>query len=360
MPSCKSNTYLDSLQVANSMPFRMLLRLRQLTSHVLLLQHVMQDLLEREDIEAIRQVVKDAAADSSTEMGRIIIAIRKQLEGFAVKASKKQNKTNNSILSVPQDEDSEIAGDDELDEQDQTHGDEDLNNFRSERKATGAQFGKEYNFKPYLNSLATGDGWEQKKQQSQCGSCSRSPPHDPWATSCGHLLCAECFDEAELTAAEHGRPNATCNGCGQIFAHARHLSLEEQSDMTDTGPQIRAKRQRNDKKREKIEQEDIAEEWLSLGGEGVLPSAKTIAIKAQLMNWFEEKDDAKPQKVIIYTQFLAMIRILAKVCQEEGWQTEQVCSLSDFQDLGRTFLAQRASRGLQRAIQTNFHSTMAR
>ncbi len=49
--------------------------------------------------------------------------------------------------------------------------------------------------------------------------------------------------------------------------------------------------------------EDIPENWLSLGGDELLPSAKTIAIKAQILNWIRENPTVK---IIIYTQFLAM------------------------------------------------------
>jgi SNF2 family DNA or RNA helicase len=319
----------------------MLLRLRQLTAHVLMLQNVMQDLLEREDIEAIRDVVKDAAADSSTRRGQTIIVIRKQLEAFAAK-EKKRTATKNTSNSFPEDDD-DLMEDNDLDEH-QALSDEDGNNRRAGRKLTGAQFGKDYNFKPYLNSLATGDDWKAKKKRSQCGSCGRTPPIDPWQTSCGHLLCSACYEEAEILSAEQGKHQATCIGCGQVFAYARQLASVEESNTA--GPETRGKRQRNDKKQEKIEQEDIAEEWLNLGGEGVLPSAKTIAIKAQLMNWFDQKGDAKPPKVIFYTQFLAMIRILAKVCQEEGWQTEQVCYPSDSRRLGKPYGLQRVLRAL--------------
>lgn len=48
----------------------------------------------------------------------------------------------------------------------------------------------------------------------------------------------------------------------------------------------------------------------------VLPSAKTRAIKAQLLVWMEEDPDAK---IIIYTQFLGMVDILGRMCESEGW-----------------------------------------
>jgi hypothetical protein len=285
----------------------MLLRLRQLTSHVLLLQSVMQDLLEREDIEAIRDVVKNAAADSSTQRGKVIIALRKQLDDFQKKEMKRTAAKNSKHPIFDLDEAEDVQ--DEI-------IDEDSINYQTGRKTTGGNFGKDYNFKPFLNSLATGEVWEQKKKKSSCGSCSRSPPLDPFQTSCGHLLCAPCYEEAQLLAAEQDLAHTICGSCGKVFIYARRLSLEEEEDMA--GPQTRSKgKQRADKHQAKIADQDISEEWLNLGGEGVLPSAKTIAIKAQLMNWFEGKEassDGKPRKVIIYTQFLAMIRILAKVC----------------------------------------------
>ncbi|KAF2682087.1 hypothetical protein K458DRAFT_370647 [Lentithecium fluviatile CBS 122367] len=296
----------------------MLLRLRQLTAHVLMLQYVMQDLLEREDIEQIRDVISNAAGDSTTTSGRTILAIRKQLDDLTAK-EKKRAAANNSKSTVLDDEDDLIAENDVLDEEDAPLGDEDGSN-RGNRCATGAQFGNiPYNFKPFLGTLTTGDGWKTKKQRSQCGSCGQSPPIEPWQTSCGHLLCNQCYEEASMLSAEEGKHYSTCNGCGKIFAYARRLSGDDLPEIM--GPETRAKRRRHNKEREKIEQQDISDDWLNLGGpEGVLPSAKTIAIKAQILNWLKENPSVK---IIIYTQFLAMIRILAKMCQEEGWETEQ-------------------------------------
>lgn len=52
-----------------------------------------------------------------------------------------------------------------------------------------------------------------------------------------------------------------------------------------------------------MDREDVADDWLSLGGPEVLPSAKTLAIKSQILNWIAETPNVK---IIIYTQFLAM------------------------------------------------------
>ena len=57
------------------------------------------------------------------------------------------------------------------------------------------------------------------------------------------------------------------------------------------------------------------EDWIAMKGE-ILPSAKTQAVKAQVLNWLEED---KTTKIVIYTQFLPMVRILGRICQTEGW-----------------------------------------
>jgi hypothetical protein len=71
--------------------------------------------------------------------------------------------------------------------------------------------------------------------------------------------------------------------------------------LTESLPERDPRRRRRQKKAK--DAEDISSDWLSLAGTEVLPSAKTMAIKAQILNW--KKEDPKV-KIIIYTQFLAM------------------------------------------------------
>lgn len=55
--------------------------------------------------------------------------------------------------------------------------------------------------------------------------------------------------------------------------------------------------------------------WVEMVGE-VLPSAKTRAFKTRVKMWFEEEPN---EKIIVFTQFLPMARILERVCESEGW-----------------------------------------
>lgn len=65
------------------------------------------------------------------------------------------------------------------------------------------------------------------------------------------------------------------------------------------------------KKKKQEEQID----WLGLQGP-VLPSSKTLAVKAQILEWLAQDPDTK---IIIYTQWIPMIRLLSKVADTEGW-----------------------------------------
>lgn len=291
----------------------MLLRLRQLTAHVLMLQFVMRDLLEREDIERIKEVVKNQADNPHISQGRTILAIRKQLEEHEKQEKRKTAKKAARRLATeaaavaagreyeePEDEDEEdvepieILHDGEADE-------EDTGTFRSaERNKSGKGFGKSYDFKPFVNSLATGEAWENKKEKAQCGQCGKRPLK-PWLTACGHLICqVPCYEDVMIAAAEAGHSHGTCKACGDAF----HACRPMEEDAEDVPGSSRMTRGRNaQKKKQPRLDPDIEDNWLSLGGDEVLPSAKTIATKAQILNWITDNPTVK---IIIYTQFLAM------------------------------------------------------
>lgn len=262
----------------------MLLRLRQLTAHIIMLQTVVQDLLEQEDIEKIREIVQQEATDIQTRKGRTILTIRKQLDSLEAEAKKRpankatnRSKNTKRMYTHSNNADSEDHDIGELLDDNQGDNEQPLT---GRSRASGRDFGKTFDFRPYLNSLATGTNWEKVKQRAVCSDCGGRPV-GAWMTSCGHLMCARCYDNSAVRAAEADRMQATCPGCGSIFAHAKQIDGDEAE-----GPRTRLRTRQHSKEMQRIEQEDIAEEWLELGGEGVLPSAKTIALKAQLLNWY--------------------------------------------------------------------------
>jgi SNF2 family DNA or RNA helicase len=286
----------------------MLLRLRQLTAHVLMLQFVMRDLLEVEDIERIKDVVKQESADSSTRSGRTIIAIRKQLEVHAI-SEKKRAAAKAAAKAAGEDEDN-VSEDEEVQEEPQPTDEPDPESglptaqVGASAGGSGKAFGKEYNFKPFLQSLKTGDSWEKAKKRARCSYCDRQPK-DPWIASCGHIICATpCLEVSYVEAAEVGKDYASCKACGITPVSVLQFEVDETDPFDAVARGTRSKAaMKAAKQRERRDREDISEDWLSLAGADVLPSAKTLAIKAQIMNWWKEDPNVK---IIIYTQFLAM------------------------------------------------------
>lgn len=296
----------DALAKSYNNILTMLLRLRQLAAHPLMLQFVMRDLLEREDIEMIKDVVRDEAAAANVAHGRTILAIRKQLEAHefhekqkaadkvkrrlaAHEAAKEAAKANGTDYVEPEDDFDE--SDDDTPFELPQDGDLDRGAFSDrgrERNKSGKSFGKTYDFKPYLNSLAQGEDWEKKKKErAMCGECGRHPTK-PWTTSCGHLLCDPCYEDVMATAAEEDRANGRCKQCGTIFAACARCD-EDDDDLLgpSSGTRNKAQQQRR-REKERLDREVVADDWLSLGGPEVLPSAKTLAIKSQILNWISE------------------------------------------------------------------------
>ncbi|KAF2199121.1 hypothetical protein GQ43DRAFT_347720, partial [Delitschia confertaspora ATCC 74209] len=283
----------------------MLLRLRQMTAHILMLQFFMRDLLEREDIQRIRE---DAEPGPEPEHEPEDEQPREEYFSDGIDAQL------NLLMGRDRNANANTNGhghgnEDDLHEEPRTRGDPN----------SGNKFGKEYDYAPYLKSLTAGEHWNRIKEKSKCGSCGQSPPTDPWITGCHHIFCRGCLEEMQVVAAEDSLEHASCKLCGNIFTHSmrcRDVEDEDESLEFGLGPMTRSKAKKGGEERVRPDREDIKDNWISLGGRNVLPSAKTVAIKAQVLNWLQENPNVK---IIIYTQFLAMIRILGKVCHEEDW-----------------------------------------
>ena len=261
----------------------MLLRLRQLTAHILMLQFVVRDLLEQEDIEKIREVIEHEATDQRSRKGEVIVAIRKQLNHLEAETKKRPGKqsTNGARNARPVPETArDVYDQDQYDIEELL--DESQESIEHGGYSSGRRFGKTFDFRPYLESLTRGDNWEKVQRKASCSECGNRP-RDAWLTSCGHLMCNRCYDEVMLRAAEEDKMHGTCNGCGSVFKHATVVAAVE--DHVAAGPMTRAKT-KHSREIQRIEEQDIAEDWLTYSHEGVLPSAKTIALKAQLMNWY--------------------------------------------------------------------------
>lgn len=260
-----------------------------------MLQFVVRDLLEREDIEAIREVVDKEAEDSSERGGHTIAAVRKQLDKVAAdqrkrtaaleakKAATKARKTAAKAAAKARHEEYVSDNDNDDDELLEEDADEGINCESLEGInpgfTVGGEFGKEFNFKPFLNSLKTGESWEKTKQKAKCSCCGKQP-RQPQLTSCGHLICREpCYEEILVEMAENDNVDVfpSCKACGKIPTAIHPCEVDDDGipDAPAQGTRANTKK-KQDQMRNRQKREDIADDWLALAGDDVLPSAKTI------------------------------------------------------------------------------------
>ena len=103
-----------------------------------------------------------------------------------------------------------------------------------------------------------------------------------------------------MGAAMNDQDSSACPQCGQIFEGA--TICDTPSDSTPSN-------------NETSRQTNWPDSWIDTKGP-LVPSTKTLAIKAQILDW---TDIAPDEKIIIFTQFHSMIKILSRLCKDEGW-----------------------------------------
>lgn len=144
----------------------MLLRLRQLTSHVLLVQGTITDLLEREDFERLYKIASD---DLSEESEALLTHLREKLKN-SVGAPRIDGRQGATIVTET----------------------ETIPNHRTGYDAglhdVGGVHGLTYKFDRYLDDLLNSESWDAIASRTLCCGC-RQPPLDPMVTSCFHVYC---------------------------------------------------------------------------------------------------------------------------------------------------------------------------
>ncbi|GAB1736623.1 hypothetical protein NU219Hw_g8248t1 [Hortaea werneckii] len=283
----------DGLERQHSHIWTLILRLRQLCSHPLLIQGPITDLLEREDFEQLNRIAPD---EHEQDQGASLLFHLRQVL-----------KNNTGVNDINSDLKGAIISEDRV-------AVVDVTNYDDITDQTGSKHGVKYNFRKYLNHLKGSDHWEAIKQRCYCTGC-RQTPENPFVTSCFHIYCHSCLTDLQHMAARRGHDQARCSECGEAYSSAEPCQeIEEFQDSSSSAESVQGSSSQSSKKGKKPKK-NKEDDWINLPGE-ILPSAKTQATKAQLLNWIEEDPNCK---CIVFTQFLDMVRILSKVCKMEEW-----------------------------------------
>ncbi|KAF7189628.1 DNA repair protein rad5 [Pseudocercospora fuligena] len=275
----------------------MLLRLRQLCAHILLVQGTICDLLKREDFEKLNSLSQHAS--HSDDAAGILVHLRNVLQESLDKDTVEAGAAGTGRVISAQ-ETAAINAKDYIDQ------------MNLEGNGAGGKHGLSFNFGKYMNALAESDRFEDIMERSTCCAC-RQQPEDPHITSCFHIYCLACLHDLQHHAAGRGRDCANCTECGSEYTSVEPCKVGpmEMPQSSVHTPSINFDETPTGKKKRKQEEAD----WIGLKGE-ILPSTKTIAVKAQILNWLKENPRVK---IIVYTQFMPVVRILGNICQTERW-----------------------------------------
>ena len=267
----------------------MLLRLRQLTGHILMIESSLKDLLEREDIEKLAEIADEEALHVMEPARRTqIVEIRRLL------ASRPQNEDH---LNCDNGNETRTINDD-ITEAEKMHS-------TSHSDDVGRNYGVFLNFRKYLHELRASRKWVEIANRTICVLC-HDKAQDPWVASCMHIYCFDCLNMLVTASAAGNRDQARCLECGMEF-HGSHPCDNLEVDHTvaedlpsDSEPEQRIRKAKARKGRPNVDDEA---DWIDMQKGTMLPSSKTVAVKAQILNWLEEDPNCK---IIVYSQFRNM------------------------------------------------------
>lgn len=277
----------------------MILRLRQLTAHPLMIQVAFRNCIEREDYEKLQEIV-DSQEWQRNDGNHIIASLRKIL-AMEKEPQPVSEHDPPPVLPDGMDEETTIEG--------PTHV------VRAEDHkdiGKGEAHGKNMRFAPYLDLIKASGTWTRMNRTMICTVCSQ-PPNEPQITDCKHIYCKECLEDMMEEAASNSVDKAPCRACGHPMTSKplENVGESNQNPGNDDAAPVAKK--------------DDMTNWLDVKGQ-VLPSTKTIAAKTQILNWFDPSYGGDPSnKVIVFTQWVDMVKVLVKMCETEKWGCTILC-----------------------------------
>ncbi|KAL8829391.1 MAG: hypothetical protein Q9170_006189 [Blastenia crenularia] len=250
----------------------MITRLRQMTAHIFLVQHIMQDMFEVEDIQHLWRLVKDEATGRET-----LEAVRGLID----------NK----------------ADDEESDEEPSASTDI----FEEYAQPSEALLQR---FQQHLRSLITDSDSAEFAKRSTCSRCG-APPDSPYVTSCLHVYCHECLIAMATQAAEKDEDGVHCLECNTAYTSSMPCTNVKELNY-NMGAGL-GEADKSPRKRHKPPKDLL--KWIRKDG-GTLSSTKTAAVIAQVEQWLTEEPD---KKIIVFSQWHMMMQIVVQDCKKHRW-----------------------------------------
>lgn len=271
--------------------FVMLLRLRQMCAHVLMVTNSFKDLLETEDLQKLWTIIERHSKDAGNSTGKKTATVLRRILRDA--QDDEQGEDNSPMRST------DGGGSDTID---LTINDDD------------------FDYRSLFYRLQQDGVWNKIQNRSTCSSCHEAPEdHGKLSVPCGHLYCEACLNILLDSASNHG--GAECVVCHNVITMAAEMTAIEQIAAEATqGNQLGIPSAESvPKKSGRKGKEDPDHKWLSIPNCEKL-SSKVQAITGQIKEWMGRDPNAK---IVVFTLFIPIVKILSKVCVKERWGYEQ-------------------------------------
>ncbi|KAI6369285.1 hypothetical protein MCOR25_004466 [Pyricularia grisea] len=181
---------------------------------------------------------------------------------------------------------------------------------------------------------------EKSAEDLICRSCTELPQNSQITEPCGHTFCKDCI-EPVVHNAEASNQEPKCPHCSAVVKTykrmpkpaSRNKKYEEDTDdepeeQLDEPPRARGRRKRKGSTNKGPQPGDDAQgiqprssditKFLEIcdrtPDKPITPSAKTTAIKMQVLEWLHKHPD---DKIIIFTHWVPLARILGRVFEAE-------------------------------------------
>lgn len=276
----------------SSLYITQILRLRQMTNHLYLIEEEFKKLFTTDDMNEIKN-------QWTTLYGRNNEPVYKQLH--------------------------RLLEDDAADGED---------NFYEASFGSGS-YGMHFKMDAFLTQLSD----DELLGRSICPLCDKIPVN-PRITSCDHIFCRDCIEKDLVEQMSiRDKITITCPKCmvaitgyKPYLAHRPHGNHDDDDFISDDSANSRRqseKRKATPKKRRRINspgsdhfgyEPKVKSTWLSLVDNNpdfeLFPSIKMVVLKSELLKISKRHPK---DKVIIFTQWTLSQRIVARICKQEGF-----------------------------------------
>lgn len=246
-------------------------RLRQVVSHIFMVQEVIQShsFLRDFSMEAMWQEVITENADHTSSEEGMMVGLRKMI---AEKGDKPEDGSGEGFSFTNPKEQQRAA--------------------KSKKKSSTLIV----RFSTFLKDLKKSSKWAELRDRSLCQSCGR-PPDNAHVTSCLHVYCEECLNIIAHEAARMDLGQTPCSKCGTTYTEAVACGSLKELQIRDLSASVfqDGKEKAPTKKPFKLTMRYVDSK------DGLVLSTKCAAVKAQLAKWVAEDRD---RKIIVFSDWL--------------------------------------------------------